>query len=88
MVRGSHMTNLPLNDFKYEGDGYVFQFTNEREAFYQTLVVSPRHLKVLSNDTGLNSKQLRELIITEWFSEENEMTRLRNNEKRRAKGAS
>ena len=82
------MTNLPINDFKYEGDGYVFQFTNEREAFYQTLVVSPRHLKVLSNDTGLNSKQLRELIITEWFSEENEMTRRRNNEKRRAKGAS
>ena len=82
------MNNLPLDNFKYEGDGYVFEFKNEREAFYHTLVVSPRHLKVLSNDTGLNSKQLRELIITEWFSEENEMTRLRNNEKRRAKGAS
>ena len=82
------MTNLPINDFKYEGDGYVFQFTNEREAFYHTLVVRPRHLKVLSNTTGLTTEQLKELVIAEWFAEENEMTRLRNNEKRRAKGAS
>ncbi len=82
------MTNLPLNDFKYEGDGYVFQFTNEREAFYQTIVVSHRHLKVLSNDTGLNSNQLKELIITEWFAEENEQVRISNNAKRRAKGSS
>ena len=82
------MNNLPLDNFKYEGEGYIFEFRNEREAFYHTLVVSPKHLKVLSNDTGLNSNQLKELIISEWFAEENEQVRISNNAKRRAKGAS
>jgi hypothetical protein len=78
---------IPINDFKYEGDGYVFQFKNQREAFYKTLVVSTRHLKVLENRTGLESKRLKEVIIEEWFADENEITRLENNAKRRAKSA-
>ena len=79
------MREVPLKDFKYEGDNYTFQFKNEREAFYKTLVVAPRHLKILRNNTDLSSKQLKELIVAEWFAEENEQTRRNNNAKRRAK---
>ena len=82
------MNNLPLDNFKYEGDGYVFEFKNEREAFYHTLVVRPRHLKVLSNNTGMTTEQLKDSVIAEWFAEENEQVRLENNAKRRAKVAS
>ena len=82
------MNQIPLNNFKYEGDGYVFEFKNEREAFYHTLVVRPRHLKVLSNTTGMTTEQLKDSVIAEWFAEENEQVRLENNAKRRAKVAS
>jgi len=79
------MKNLPLDNFKYKGDGYTFVFANPREGFYKTLIVRPRHLKVLRNDTEMTTEQLKDSVIAEWFAEENEQVRIDNNAKRRAK---
>ena len=64
--------NLPLENFTYKGENYKFAFVNPNEAFQRSLIVRPKHLKLLSNDTDMDPKQLIELIVEEWFQEENE----------------
>ena len=79
------MKDVPLANFTYDGDGYTFKFKNERECFYSSIIVKPRHLTVLTNQTELPNSDLKERIINEWFAIENEQTRITNNAKRRAK---
>ena len=76
------MKDLPLDNFIYEGEDYSFQFKNQREAFHSSIVVAPRHLKILSNTTDTPNKELMSLIIKEWFEVENELTRARNSLRR------
>jgi len=79
------MKDLPLDNFKYKGEDYTFTFKNPREGFYRTLIVRPSHLKLLKNNTGMANKDLKELVVAEWFAEENKQNRLEANAKRRTK---
>jgi len=77
--------NLPLENFTYKGENYKFAFVNPNEAFQRSLIVKPKHLKLLSNNTDMDPKQLIESIVEEWFQEENEKIKLKKKAKREAK---
>jgi len=77
--------NLPLENFTYKGENYKFAFVNPNEAFQRSLIVKPKHLKLLRNDTDMDPKQLIESIVEEWFQEENEKIKLKKKAKREAK---
>ena len=77
--------NLPLENFTYKGENYKFAFVNPNEAFQRSLIVKPKHLKLLSNNTEMDPKQLIESIVEEWFQEENEKIKLKKKAKREAK---
>jgi hypothetical protein len=72
------MKDVPLQNFVYKGEGYTFQFKNQREAFHSSIVVAPRHLKIVSNTTGKTNEDLMPVIVWEWFEAENVLTRARN----------
>ena len=78
---------LKNNICTYHGGDYSFQFKNEKEQFYNTLIVAPKHLKVLYNTTGLTTTDLKNKIIKQWFAEENEAVRQHNNLKSRERRA-
>ncbi len=63
----------------YFGDGYEFQMASETHHKHTTLIIKPVHLKIIKNNTGTHREQLKEDIINEWFSEENESIREHNN---------
>ena len=77
------MRDLPLNNFVYKDEEYDFAFANQNEAFQLSLVVRPKHLKVLRNETDKTTAQLKVLIVEEWFQEENEKIKLAVKEKKR-----
>jgi len=72
----------------YEAENYSFRFTDEKFHSYETLVIAPKHIRLMRVATALSNsvstKELLETIIEDWFAEENEWTRNRNNAKRRA----
>jgi|TARA_R100001163_G_scaffold65110_2_gene61166 hypothetical protein len=70
------------NKIHYSGEGYEFTLSDEKYHKHQTFIVRPKHIKVLKNETELDSRDLKENIIEEWFFEENEATRINNNKKR------
>ena len=75
-----------LNDIMYyNAPDYQFTLADEKYHNYATLVIGSNHLRITKNDTGLSTKDLKEHIINEWFAEENEMTRQKNNAKRKEK---
>ena len=76
---------LKDNTLNYHGKDYSFSLTDEKYHNYATLIISPKHIKVLDNKTNLNLKDLKDMIIFEWFKDENEVVREQNNNKRRAK---
>ena len=69
----------------YNSPDYQFTLADEKYHNYATLVISSNHLRITKNNTGLSTKDLKEHIINEWFAEENEMTRQKNNAKRKEK---
>ena len=69
------------NTVLYEGEGYKFSFKEEKHNNYASLIVKPNHLKLLSNETDLSDSDLKANIIQDWFAEENERVRERNNRK-------
>ena len=69
----------------YNAPDYQFTLADEKYHNYATLVIGSNHLRITKNDTGLSTKDLKEHIINEWFAEENEMTRQKNNAKRKEK---
>lgn len=79
------MTN-ENGEYIYYGAGYYFKFTDEKYHRYATLIVKPQHIELLYNDTGMSDADLKEKIVEGWFGTENEITRERNNMKRRKNG--
>ena len=77
------MRDLPLNNFVYKDEEYDFAFANQNEAFHPSLIVRPKNLKVLRNETDKTTAQLKVLIVEEWFQEENEKIKLAVKEKKR-----
>lgn len=76
------MTN-ENGEYIYYGAGYYFKFTDEKYHRYATLIVKPQHIELLYNDTNMSDADLKEKIVEGWFGTENEITRERNNKKRR-----
>ena len=73
------------NKYRYFGPDYKFVLNDEKYHNYATLIVNPSHIKIVKNETSKSNKELKEQIITDWFLEENESTRDRNNRKAREK---
>ncbi len=69
----------------YNAPDYQFALTDEKYHNYATLIVNTKHIKITKNNTELSTKDIKEHIINDWFAEENEMTKQKNNAKRKEK---
>ena len=71
----------------YEAPHYSFRLTEEKFHSYETLILAPKHIKLMRVATALSNsistQELLETIVDDWFSEDNDWTRARNNRKRR-----
>ena len=72
----------------YESPDYSFRLTDEKYHSYETLILAPKHIKLMRVATALSNsistQELLETIVEDWFGAENEWTRERNNARRRA----
>ena len=72
----------------YESPDYSFRLVDEKYHSYETLILAPKHIKLMRVATALrnsiSTQELLETIVDDWFGAENEWTRNRNNAKRRA----
>ena len=62
-----------------------FMLTDEKYHQYSSLIISPRHIKILKNKSNLSNANLKLRIVEEWFSLESADIRISNNAKRRSK---
>lgn len=72
--------NYKNRKLQYYGEGYSFVFKDEKHHNHSHSIITPSHIKILSNNTGLTLAQLKKHIIEEWFEEENATARLHNNQ--------
>lgn len=66
---------------------YSFRFVDEKYHQYTTLIVTPKVLEVLVNETGLTNFELKKYISTNFFKEENKIVREHLNKKARERRA-
>ena len=57
----------------------------EKFNYYRTLVYFPKHISIIKNQTSTTDTQLKKYVCEIILKEENEITRERNNAKRRKK---
>lgn len=64
-----------------------FTLTNESIHDHTTTIIAPKHIKIVveTDKQTLTTKELKQRIINDWFSVDNETTRNSNNLKRRLK---
>ena len=70
--------------FHYYGSNYEFTLTDEKFQQYTSLIIAPKHIKILINKTELSARDLKSMIVESWFAEENDIVRNSNNAKRRS----
>tara|TARA_R100000935_G_scaffold6251_1_gene13735 strand:- start:483 stop:821 length:339 start_codon:yes stop_codon:yes gene_type:complete len=71
----------------YHGDNYTFVLSDECYHEYVCLIIKPTHIKVLKNFSDMSNKDLKAVIIKDWFQEQNEDVKNRNNEKAKQRRA-
>ena len=79
MLRGS----FKRGTYQYDGEGYTFKLIDEKYHRHATTIIKEIHIDILVNETIYDDNALKELIVKEWFFDENEITREQNNIKRR-----
>jgi hypothetical protein len=73
--------------YTYYGHDYVFRLVNEKYYDYTSLIIKPSHIRLVRNLSDLSIEDLKAKIIEDWFAEENEMVRQRNNQKAKVRRA-
>ena len=73
--------------YTYYGHDYVFRLANEKYHDYTSLIIKPSHIRLVKNLSDLSTEDLKAKIIEDWFAEENEMVRERNNQKAKVRRA-
>ena len=59
-------------DGVYHCEGkYAFTFKDPAIQKHSFTVIRPGHLQVITNETGLSLKEVKELMIEDWFAEQN-----------------
>ena len=66
---------------------YSFRFTDEKFHQYETLIITPKVLVVLTNETGLSERELKKYISEVFFLEVNNLARDHRNKKARERRA-
>ena len=74
-------------DGVYGSSSYSFRFKNPAVQKWTSHIIKPSDLKVLTNETGLSLADAKAKMIDDWFAEDNEDTRERNNAKARERRA-
>ena len=62
---------------------YSFRFVDEKYHQYTTLIITPKLIDILVNETGLSDFELKKYIATTFFKEENDIAREHRNKKAR-----
>ena len=65
--------------WKYTAEDYSFKFIDEKLHEHSTLLIKPKHLRILSNTTTKSNEKLKTFIIDSHFHAENEYVREHNN---------
>ena len=71
------------NVVHYFAPDYEYVLTDEKFHKYQFIVIQPKHIKLIKNQTNLDDQQLKERIVEEDFRIENDMAREHRNKKAR-----
>ena len=77
--------NKKRNRYTYYGYNFSFRLAEERYHNHATLVIRPSHIEVLENDSDMTDQEIIELAVADWFEEQNQLTRARNNKKGEAR---
>ena len=59
------------------------KFVDEKYHQYTTLIITPKLIDILVNETGLSDFELKKYIATTFFKEENDIAREHRNKKAR-----
>ena len=65
--------------WKYTAEDYSFKLIDEKLHEHSTLLIKPKHLRILSNTTTQSNEKLKTFIIDSHFHAENEYVREHNN---------
>ena len=75
------------NRFEENTQRVTYKFTEDKLNYHRTLIYTPKHIKLIKNETSLTDKQLKEYICSLILKELNDETRERNNQKARERRA-
>ena len=67
---------------------YSFKLIDPKYQKYASLIITPWYIDIIENNTGYDDEEAKELMIQDWFEDENERLRERANKlarERRAK---
>jgi hypothetical protein len=73
--------------WKYMAEEFSFKFIDEKLHTHATLIVQPKHIKILQNKSELSPAQLKQSIIDTMFAQENADVREHNNKVARLRRA-
>ena len=73
------------NRFEENEQKFSWKMKEEKFNYYRTLVYFPKHISIIKNQTSTTDTQLKKYVCEIILKEENEITRERNNAKRRKK---
>jgi hypothetical protein len=65
--------------WKYTTESFEFKLVDEKLHDYKTLILTPKHLKILKNKSDRSKKDLEDYIIGCYFAHENADVREHNN---------
>ena len=75
------------NQFEENTQKVTWKFTEDKLNYHRSLIYTPKHIKLIKNETSLTDKQLKEYICSVILKELNDETRERNNKKARERRA-
>ena len=73
--------NPEKNRFEENTQKFSWSLIDEKYNDYISLILTPKYIKILMNETGLSDQEVKEYICNVIFKEDNDKVRERNNQK-------
>ena len=73
--------NPEKNRFEENTQKFSWSLIDEKYNDYRSLILTPRYIKILMNETGLSDQEVKEYICNVICKEDNDKVRERNNQK-------
>jgi hypothetical protein len=73
--------NPEKNRFEENTQKFSWSLIDEKYNEYRSLILTPKYVKILMNETGLSDQEVKEYICNVICKEDNDKVRERNNQK-------